>query len=253
MLQDILTIGDKIDIRQMNHSGELMRHTKTYVSQLVDFIDTDVIHIATPIGSNRIIILYVGENYNLCFYTNKGLYQCTCVVMNYYKENNMIIAVVKLTSDLEKFQRRQYYRLECVLEMEYRAIGREEEILEKRLLSDDFGSDGERLECRNKLDQLNQAWQKATITDLSGGGARFNSASFHESGETVRIRFDIFIGNKLKKFSIGAKVVASTKLLDHAGVYEQRVEFNDIGTKDRDYLIKYIFEQDRKKRKNDKN
>jgi c-di-GMP-binding flagellar brake protein YcgR len=165
----------------------------------------------------------------------------------------MIIAVVKLTSDLEKFQRRQYYRLECVHEIEYRVVTREEEILENRLRQDDFRNTEERSECRKRLKQLNLEWQKASIIDLSGGGARFNSRISHQPGEKIRIRFDFILGKELKKLLISAKIISSTKLMNRTGIYEQRAEFKDNGKVDREDLIKYIFEQDRKRRRNEKN
>jgi len=252
MLQDILSIGDKIDVRQINQMGKLMHNVRTYVSQVVDFVDFDVINIATPIGNSKVIILDVGECYSLCFYSNKGLYQCNCVVMNNYRDKNLIIAVVRLTSDLEKFQRRQYYRLECIHEVEYRIISREEEIFDNKLRLDDFRNIEERSECRKKLNLFNQVWNRASFTDLSGGGARFNSTLNHQPGEKVRIRFDFILGKELKKLLIGAEIISSTKLLNRNGIYEQRVEFKDIGKIDRENLIKFIFEQERRRRRNDK-
>jgi c-di-GMP-binding flagellar brake protein YcgR len=220
---------------------------------LVDFVDINVINIATPIGNNKILILDVGESYNLCFYTNKGLYQCNCTVMNNYRESNMIISMVRLISDLEKFQRRQYYRLECIHEIEYRVISKEEELLENKLRLDDFANTQERSECRKKMLQMNKEWNKASFTDLSGGGARFNSNVQHQPSDKVRIKFDFILGKELKKLVIGAEIISSAKLLNRAGVYEHRVEFKEIGKNDREDLIKYIFEQERRRRRNEKN
>jgi c-di-GMP-binding flagellar brake protein YcgR len=95
-------------------------------------------------------------------------------------------------------------------------------------------------------------WLKASITDLSGGGARFNSKLFHQPGEKIRIRFEFILGRELKKLLIGAEIISSTKLPNRAGVYEHRTEFKNIGKNDREDLIKYIFEQDRKRRRNEK-
>lgn len=252
MLQDVLTIGDKIEIKQLDHAGNMMRTVKTYVSQLVDFVDQDVIHIASPIGNSRVLILEVGENYNLCFYSNKGLYQCNCVVINNHRENNLVIAAVRITSNLEKLQRRQYYRLECVHEIEYRTITREEEILERKVRLDEFKDAEERTECRKKLNQLELNWLKASITDISGGGARFNSSESYMPGDKVRIRLDFILGKELRKLVLNAQIIASMKLMNRTGVYEHRVEFVGIGKNDREILIKYIFEQERRRRKNDK-
>jgi c-di-GMP-binding flagellar brake protein YcgR len=253
MLQNILSIGDKLEIRQMDQSGRLMINVKTYVSQLVDIIDQDVINIAAPIGNNRVIILLAGENYNLWFYSNKGLYQCKCEVINNFKEGSMVISQVRVISELQKFQRRQYYRLECIYDIEYRVITKEMEIIERKVSTDDFSSPEERTEFRKRLNQLNNEWVKATFNDLSGGGARFTSRLSHEQGDKLRIKFDFNLGKDMKKLVIGAEVVASTKVLNRSDIYEHRVEFKEIGKNDREDLIKFIFEQERRRRKNDKN
>jgi c-di-GMP-binding flagellar brake protein YcgR len=252
MLKDILSIGDKIDIRQMDHSGKLMHNVKTYVSQLLDIVDADVINIAAPIGNNRLILLEVGESYQLCFYSNKGLYRSTCMILNNYREKNLVIAVVKLTSDLEKFQRRQYYRLEIVQDILYHIISREEEILSNRLQLNNFKTPEEQEDCRKRVKQLENEWLKASFTDLSGGGARFNSAYSHQAGDQTKIKFDINLGTQIHKLILNAEIIISTKLMNRTGVYEHRVEFKNISKNDRENLIKYIFEQERRRRKNEK-
>lgn len=253
MLQDVLTLGDKIDIRRLDKNGRPASSARTYVSQLIDFIDFDVIYIATPIMNSALIVLNVGENYQLCFYTNKGLYQCNCVILNNYKENNTVIAAVRITTNLEKFQRRQYYRLECVLEIEYRVITNEEEIFENRLFKNEFGSEDERKECENKLQQLQYTMIPAAIIDISGGGARFNSAVLHNQGDRVQMKFDLAVGSTLRRMELGADIITSGKIMNKSGIYEHRVEFNDISKRDREDLIKYIFEQERRRRRYDKN
>jgi c-di-GMP-binding flagellar brake protein YcgR len=253
MLQDILTIGDKIDIKHLDRFGRPAHNAKTFVSQLIDFVDFDVIHIAAPITSSTPIILNVGEGYKLCFYTNKGLYQCNCVILSNRRENNIIVAVVRITSNLEKYQRRQYYRLECIIDMEYRVITSEEELLEKKFQMEDFASGDERTQYRKILTRLQNEWVLASITDISGGGARFNSEVLHNHGDKLQIKLDLRLGSELRKMVLGAIVISSGSIENRTGVYEHRVEFNNIMKKDREDLIKYIFEQERRRRKNEKN
>jgi c-di-GMP-binding flagellar brake protein YcgR len=252
MLRDILTLGDKIDIRPIDRNGKPAAGARTLVSQLVDFADFDVIHIAAPIVYSRAILLSAGENYNLCFYANKGLYQCNCVVLSNHKEKNTINCVVRITTNLEKFQRRQYFRLECIHEIEYRVMTEEEELLARQLHSEDFKDAEERTQCRKRLSQIENQWIQAAITDISGGGARFNSALEHAPGDKLRMKLDLVIGNDLKKMVLNADVISSGRIMNRSGVYEHRVAFNDIMQRDREDLIKYIFEQERKRRKSDK-
>ncbi len=252
MLREILNLGDKIDIKPIDKNGRPVHNARTFVSQLVDFVDFDVIHIVAPIVLGKAVILGAGEYYNLCFYTSKGLYQCNSIVLSSHKDNNIIITVVRIITNLEKFQRRQYFRLECIHEIDYRVISTEEEILEKKLRAEDFRNSDERAECRRRLSQFEKEWLSGAITDISGGGARLNSLQQLNQGDKMRIKLDIILGNGLKKLILGADVIASNRIANRNDVFEHRVEFNDIMQRDREDLIKYIFEQERKRRRNEK-
>lgn len=252
MLSEIVSIGDKIEIKQLDQSGVELKSSKTYVSQLVDFIDENRISIATPIKNGMIILLEKGTNYRLYFHSFKGLYQCNCTMLQTYREGKSILALVKVSSKVEKIQRRQYYRLECVHEIEYRLITDEEVKLEEKLLIGKFSQPDEKATIRKRLAELYRVWIQAAITDLSGGGCRFNSEEKLESGDRVRIRLDFIIKNELKKLDLVANIISSYKMIDRAGKYEHRAEFNNISKNDREDLIKYIFEQERRLRRNDK-
>ncbi len=251
MLHEVLSIGDKIDIKPLNRNGKPVHTAMAFVSQLIDFVDGSVINIAAPIVFGRTIPLSVGEYYNLCFYTEKGLYRCNCMVISNHKDNKTIITVVRITSNLEKYQRRQYYRLECIHDIYYRSISLEEELLEKKMSSENFETPEAMTEAKEKLAEFDSEWIFATITDLSGGGARFSSETLHKSGDKVRIKLNLIVNNELRKLELTAKIISRAPIPVRAGIYEYRVEFTDIMQKDRESLIKYIFEQERKRRKND--
>lgn len=252
MLREIVNIGDKIEIKQLDLKGSLIKSSKTYVSQMIDFIEDDKISIATPIKNGMIIILEKDMHYRLYFYTIRGLFQCDCIMLQTYREGKNILALVKLLTKPEKIQRRQYYRLECVHEIEYRLITEEELRLEEKLLIGKFPQPDERTEIRKKIARFNNDWYNAVITDLSGGGCRFNSDQLLKSGDRVRIKLDFVIKNELVILNIEADIIVSQKKIDRLGVYEHRAEFRNIMQKDRDNLIKYIFEQERRLIRNDK-
>ena len=252
MLRDIVSIGDKIEIKQLDQKRELMKSSKTYVSQMVDFGDDKKIIIATPIKNGLIILLEKWVNYRLYFYTIKGLYQCDGTMLQTFREGKNILALVNVISEPVKIQRRQYYRLEYVHEIEYRLITAEEQKLEEKLMTGNIIYPDEKATIRRRLSELNKEWKKAAITDLSGGGCRFNSEQRLRAGDIVRIRLEFVIKSESKKLDIIADIIASEKILERSGVFENRAEFNNIMTKDREDLIKYIFEQERRLRRNDK-
>lgn len=252
MLREIVNIGDKIELKQLDQKGRLIKSSKTYVSQMVDFMEDDNISIATPIKNGKIVLLEKWVNYRLYFYTIKGLYQCDCTMIQTYREGKNVLALVKVISQPEKIQRRQYYRLEYVHDIEYRLVTEEEIKLEDKLLNDK-GLDTETSDIiRENLTEMNKNWIQASITDLSGGGCRFNSEQELKAGDKVRIKLDFIVKDLLKKLDIIAEVIASERRIDRSGVYEHRVEFSNIRKKDREDLIKYIFEQERRIRMNEK-
>lgn len=252
MLREILTIGDKIDIKPLDKSGRPLHNTRIFASQFIDFVDFDIINISAPIVYGRAIPLAAGEFFNLCFYTNKGLYQCNCTAISNYKDNNTVVTVVRVINNLEKLQRRQFFRLECIIDIEYRIIRKEEEILEEKLLKNDFNSVQDKEKALMILDQFTKQWAKAAITNISGGGARFNSLTRLNQGDKVRIIMNLPKGFDTFKMELDAIIVASDKLLNRSDSYENRIQFIEVKPKDREELIKFIFELDRKRRRNEK-
>lgn len=249
MLRDLVNIGDKIEIRQLNPRGEIMKSSLTYVSQMIDFIEYDLISIATPIKNGTLIVLEKQRDYRLYFYTIKGLFQCDCTMLQTYRENKMVLSLVKLISQPEKIQRRQYYRIECVHEIEYRLITEKEIRLHDMLTSGKYIHPDEIAELKKSLVKIENTWIHAVITDLSGGGCRFNSEQKLEAGSKIRINLNINLKNNIWKLNLAADVIASEKRIDRIAVYENRIEFTNISQKDRDILIRYIFEMERKLRK----
>ena len=75
-----------------------------------------------PMEQGKVILLPVDGEYNLCFYTQSGLYQCLARVIDRYKSDNIFVLVMELTTDIRKYQRREYYRLNCVLDMKARNV-----------------------------------------------------------------------------------------------------------------------------------
>lgn len=252
MLREIVSIGDKIEIKQVDKNGDTGL-SKTYVSQVVDFFEDDnMLSIATPIRRGTIVILQKLEDYRLCFYTTKGLYQCDCKMIHTYRENNMILALIKPITRLEKIQRREYFRLECIHEIKYRLITEEEIELEEKLLLGKF-SDDEKNEIKRALTNINKDWLIGSVIDLSGGGFRFTSELKLTAEDLIRIKLDYIIKGETSKLDVMAEIIASRKIENRVGVYEHRAKFYNIKEKDREYLIKYIFEQERKLRRYDKN
>lgn len=247
MLSKIAKPGDKIELVKVdsgenNENNEKNEKITTYFSKIYDIIEEDKLKIAMPTEGTRMILLEKNVKYEICMFTAQGLYKCRAVMTERYKEDNVYIAIMELYTGVQKFQRRQHYRLECNIEVQYRVLTEEEA---KLLLNNQKPADFE-----NAL--VGKGQIRGITLDISGGGVRFISQSPDMEGKHILIEFDVQIGNAPKYFSIVAVQIDTRKKPNRKNVYEHRVQFENISQRDREDLIKYIFEEERRLRKNEK-
>ena len=82
-------IGDRIELMHIKSAIGRKVSDKKYGSQLLDFDGDRTAKIAMPISEGKVIPLEIDDDYNLCFFTNSGLYQCTARIKKRYTENRM--------------------------------------------------------------------------------------------------------------------------------------------------------------------
>lgn len=239
MISKFIEPGNKIEIQmvdQMNHNQE---SAKIYISQIQDILSENQMEIVMPMEQTKLILLPVDREYNLVIYAGNNLFQCFAKVIDRYKSNNIYILLVELTSNLRKYQRREYYRFSCALEMNSRDL-EEEEI---RAIE-------ERDPHSNLIPGL--PLKRSVIVDISGGGLRFLSTHPYEPGSMIYISYNLFVGGNVKEYELVGKVLSSQKVEGRNGSYEHRVQYVDIDADVREEIIKYIFEEERKHRKKER-
>jgi len=236
MLSKYIKVGDKLEIETIVFgTGENSADTKkSYRSQIYDIISEDQIKIAMPMEQGKIILLPIDGEYNVCFYTKNGLYQCLSRVIDRYKSENIFVLVMELTTDLRKYQRREYYRLNCVLDMK------------SRELSDTDVND---LSEHVRFLDTDITFNNGIMVDISGGGARFISKVKYQPNTNILFVFSLFVSGKLNEYKLLGRVLVSEALENRPDQYEHRVQFINIVNDDRESIIKYIFEEERKIRR----
>lgn len=244
-VKNVIRIGDKLDLVQVEkEEGE---KKKQYTSQFLDFIEDDKAKIAMPMENLRVIPLAVGDKYAMSFHTVSGLFQCQCEIVDRYKEGNVYILVVQFTSALERCQRRQFYRLESIIDSRYRVFSDEEEKLLIKLKNNAFTSEAVRNACEKALEKVQDSWQDATITNISGGGVRFNSKQELPKEGKIYMNIPLQLNGEDLLMELKARIVATAPVFNRTGLYETRVEFVEIPLDDREDIVKYVFEQERRK------
>ena len=234
MISKYIKEGNRIDIesikKTVDEAGELTR--KTYRSELYEIVSEDEIKIAMPMEQTKIVLLPVDAEYSLCFYTPSGLYQCIARVTERLKSNNLFMLVMELETDLQKYQRREYYRLNTVIQMKCKPIDKEEEsqLVKFQFMDTDLTFDN------------------GIMVDISGGGARFISKTQYQKGSYIRSAFSLFVNGSITEYKLVGKVLKSEKMENKPGAYENRIQFVNMPNDDRESIIRYIFEEERKQR-----
>lgn len=243
MLSKIISVGNRIELTRVSQivdksSNNLMgeNEKKVLVSQVYDILDEDRLKIAIPSESGKIVLLPNNARIDACFYTSKGLYQGRFIIVDRYKEGNLLVQVIELINELTKYQRRQYFRLNCTMSINYLPLDIEqakEFALDKYLV--------ERLEMAPT--------NTAVALDISGGGMRFVSKNKHDVNSIIAISLAIDYAQSIKKYGMLAKVIGVSKSKNNSMLYEHRVEFCNLNGSEREEIIRYIFDEERKRRK----
>ncbi|MDD3367736.1 MAG: flagellar brake protein [Lachnospiraceae bacterium] len=239
MLSKFVFPGQKVEYQAVKRTTEGEENQKTYVSTVYDVLSEDRLEITMPMEKTKLILLPVDSEYDICFYTENGLYQSFARIVDRYKSDNVYILLLELTSNLRKYQRREYYRFSCALEMDSRTLQSEEiKAVEE--------------EKRNLLIP-GLPLKRSVVVDISGGGLRFVSSQSYEPGSLIYCKYDLLIKGEKKTYNLVGKVLTVREMENREGFYEHRVQYLNMDVDEREEIIRFIFEEERKVRHKEKN
>lgn len=231
MLDKYVKEGDKIEIRQVKRAsimGDEQQEQKIYISKISQVLEEDKLEILMPIEQSRMVLLPRNIIMNMVIYTSNGLYQCEVKATDRYKNGNVYLQVMELISAIKRYQRREFYRYSCSVSVFSRSLEEEER---ENLVWD------ETLPC-----------EEGTSYDIGGGGVRFRVDSSYETNEIILCILRLEIKGNLRDIQTLGKVLSCRPIKDSES-FEVRVQFEKITNRDRELIIQYIFEDERRRRK----
>lgn len=230
MAAGLINPGDKIDITFLHHNNG-----KIYKSSVFDILGENELEIGMPTEEGRMVLFQIGFACQFYFYTSKGMYSCEAVVTNRYKKDNFYLLSVKVTSGLKKYQRRDFYRVETAVNFAYYHITAE--IAKLETTEDLF----EEIADPKYIEE-----KKAAITkDISGGGVRFSADEKIEIGEKILSVIRLSNEKVDQTFYLVSEIISCEPMEKVQGKWVIRAKwiFKDI--KDRDTIVRFVFEEDR--------
>lgn len=214
----------------------------TYYSKVLDVIvdgNDEKIKALMPIYEGHIVPLDIGEEYQAYFTMTGNIYECGVKVSGRSKEGNIYVMTLLVTSKFNKVQRREFYRLPCDMPANVTPL------LETEVVHYEH--------TRVLPDELSQLPKLCTALDVSGGGIRFYSSETFEKDTWVLVEADVPYNNDLYKLKALGKVIASYHMANKTNVFETRIQFRYMGKEAKETLIKFIFSEQRKIQKRQRN
>lgn len=251
MQKVVIKVGDKIEMTHIKNAARGKLSKNTYVSSVLEYDGRRHARIAVPIHGGKIIPIQVGDEYDLCFYTSSGLYLSRARIKKRLRDRKTYCLDIELISRPIKYQRRQFFRLDCVLKMRYRTVSKEEKSLRDFMATNEI-EDPELLErYMQKLESYMEEWEFGMLTDISGGGVRFQCNEKLEPGQLLEVSIPLRFGERTVSFHCLAKVVAVADIaLEGGREIELRCEFFEISKEKQDLVVKYVFYEQRKRMRN---
>lgn len=211
-LKKYFTIGEKIQIDFIDTRGKLHE----YASQVVELSSNDFIDILIPIYKTQEVSLRQDNIIKLIISKGEAVYEFKAVV--YEKLFGRVpLLRLKIVSEVNKIQRRNFFRLKMMRNIEVRLL---EDAEEKRY--------SEKLKCN--------------LHDISAGGLLVSTNKEFQVGDMLELMLDL---NSTHLIVYGM-IIRRTYTVSHKAPYAYGVRFEKLNESDKNKITKFIFEEQRK-------
>ena len=244
-----ISIGDKVDIIRQAYVRKDTGEVDTLSSKVIDIIDETTFKMTMPMNKTITIPLEIGEESYMYFYTAYGILAARATVSDRFFEGSFAVMVVKLITELEKSQRRQFYRLQCSLTARVHILTEEE----KKGLKDFIGES--RVVLANKsryidmIAESSNSWEECIVIDLSGGGVKYLSNKERQKNELVILGIELKTGEEVKEHFMLMNIISTFRRTVESAKFEIRTKFLGLRETAREAIVRFVFEEERRNRK----
>lgn len=221
-----LEIGTKLKLELFDEAGK--RIEPALVSEFEWSVGIHEAIIAAPIFEGNIFPIQTGTVLNV-YFLNKwenviNLYKFSAMIKGRELTENIHLLRVELIGEIVKVQRREYYRLDCLVQVQYRLVSS--------------------LQAEQNQDI---PFKKTFANNLSGGGICLMLEEKIEVGRMVEC--EIFKDHDKKVRFFGKVIRYEKNDMEVKYKYEAGIAYIKIHDNDRETVVRYIFDEQRKLRK----
>lgn len=212
-----LSLGHKLELELYNSNGE--RVSPLLVSQYERTLPDGSMEILAPIKGGRIFPVHRGVEMDVIYEKSGELFRFKAEAVERRISGNIFLLRIMPKSGAEHMQRRFFFRFDCILDLKYRLFGK------KDIKKEDRGD-----------------YKKAITKDISGGGLCILT-----NEEPIYGWFIDGIINVGSEVRFTGKVVRVINVHDKGKFnYEAGIEFLEISEIEREKVISFIFDSQRK-------
>lgn len=243
-----VSVGNKISLRRIQAKDEADRNVDL-ISKVLEYDGNTNMKIAMPMAKYKNVFLEPDEVCDLYFYSKGGMYGARCSVKDRYYEKNVAICSVVLLTKPEKSQRRQFYRISCMMEVQVHALSREEERTINEININDRAGMIQLQECSDMLAESVPYWDTVMLSDLSGGGIRYFSENERKTDSIELLAMQLKDDMNVREYHVLEKIISCDKNITNGEIrYEIRAQFIKLNERDREQIVRFVFDADRKER-----
>ena len=211
-------LGTKIEIELLDEKGEKI--VSGLVSQFESYDeDSNLMEIHVPFSQGMIYTVHPGTKTNVYFSKGNDVYTFEAEVVDRKITEPVPMMWVKPISQIEKVERRAFFRMDCELPVRYYVMD---------------GDDGEE-----------KPFIKCCTRDISGGGICVVTGTFHEKGTNIKGYLKLE-----REIAFTGTVVRANQIREKGKIlYKTGIVFRQIENRDRERIIGYVFETKRKNQK----
>lgn len=250
VIGDVIHGNDRVTmVKTIKDEEKTIR--RTYVSRVSSVKDDMHFEMLMPHNVSHNMDFAIGEKFLFIFQNEGSLYQSVGVVADKHRSRSTSVLTIRLNNAIEKIQRRQFFRVDCLVDIQYRYNEENKDFFQEKLNKKGLSQE-EREQAERQIKMSPSEWRFGTAIDISGGGIRFNCREKLEKDTRIDIQMKMPEIDEGSNIVIFAKVVSSFEMRDRKNWFENRVEFIAINPLQREKIIRYVFEKDRINRKRKK-
>jgi c-di-GMP-binding flagellar brake protein YcgR len=239
-LQELLP-GSKVDIRILQlaeRADDPTTEKSVYYSTIFDVGEDNTIEVNMPTIAGKLQLLQKNIRYEFIFTTSSGMYRAQGTVTEHMKRERFYLLKIHIDTDLERFQRRRYFRMECMIPLIFMGLTPEVAALPTMQEIREYIDNSEDMKVRGI----------GTMLDISGGGTRFITSNSLQDIPFILIKFQLECQKEHKEIDVVGRIVASEKA-KNSEKYVHRVEFFFKDNQLKERVITYVFDEQRRLRK----